>query len=238
MKRRIVLMGLLGLTVMLLSCGIFGSSSGGIEFPPVGYLIINYSTQDTIVVPMTLLAEGGAPQGGYTWSLASGSHYPSGTTVDPLTGVFHATGGPVDMQGGAFKMTATAGSNSATSKFYVVQLWDYHGGPSPSADLQQWDPNGVDPSALELANAKAGKGYGASLYVMGGRPPYHWAEDLSYAGRTDLSSVGLTLSTTNGVVWGEPLSSASGKTVKFRVIVTDSEGETAVYQPVYTIQVE
>jgi hypothetical protein len=53
-----------------------------------------------------------------------------------------------------------------------------------------------------------------------------------------LSSVGLTLSPTTGVVWGEPFSSASGKTVKFRVVVTDSDGETAVYEPVYTIQIE
>jgi len=238
MKRRMALSGLLGLVVMLLSCGIFGSSGGGIEFPPVGYLIINYGTQDTIVVPLTLLAEGGAPHGGYTWQLASGSHFPSGTMVDQLTGVFHATGGPVSLQPTSFKMTATAGSNSATSKSYLVQVANYHSGPVPSAVLQQWDPYGTDPSAFELADAKAGKGYGASLFVMGGEPPYHWAEDLTYVGRTDLTSVGLSLSATNGVVWGEPFSSASGKTVKFRVIVTDSEGETAAYEPVYTIQVE
>jgi len=238
MKRRLaVIATVFGLAALLPSCNIF-SSKGKIEFPPVGYLIINYSTMDTVVVPLTLLAEGGAPHGGYTWALASGSHYPSGTTVDPLTGVFHATGGPVALQAGSFKMTVSAGSNSATSKSYLVQLWDYHSGPSPSAVLQQWDPYGVDPSALELADAKAGEGYGASLFVMGGTPPYQWHEDLSYSGRTDLSSVGLSISQTNGVVWGEPLSSASGKTVKFRVVVTDSDGETAAYQPVYTILVE
>ena len=237
MKRRMALSGLLGLVVMLLSCGIFGNG-GGIEFPPVGYLIISHGTSQTVVDPVTLLAEGGAPQGGYTWTLVSGSHYPSGTTVDPLTGVFHATGGTVSLQPTSFKMTATAGSNSATSKAYIVKVMNYGSGPVPSAVLQQWDPYGTDPSAFELADAKAGKGYGASLFVLGGEPPYHWAEDLGYAGRTDLSSVGLTLSPTTGVVWGEPFSSASGKTVKFRVVVTDSEGETAAYEPVYTIQIE
>jgi hypothetical protein len=238
LKRRIALIGLLGLAVMLLSCGIFGSSGGGIEFPPVGYLVISYNTSQTVVDPITLLAEGGAPHGGYTWSLASGSQYPSGTTVDPLTGVFHATGGPVSLQATSFKMTATAGSNSATSKSYVVKVMNYGSGPVPTAVLQQWDPYGVDPSALELADAKAGKGYGASLFVLGGKPPYHWAEDLTYVGRTDLSSVGLTLGPTTGVVWGEPFSSASGKTVRFRVIVTDADSDIAVYQPVYTIHVE
>jgi len=237
MIRRTVLMSGLG-AVLMLSCGIFGNGGGNIEFPPVGYLIISYGTQDTVVDPITLLAEGGAPHGGYTWSLASGSQYPSGTTVDPLTGVFHATGGPVALQATSFKMTATAGSNSATSKSYVIKVMNYGSGPVPTAILQQWDPYGTDPSAFELAAAKAGKGYGASLFVLGGKPPYHWAEDLTYVGRADLSSVGLTLSPTTGVVWGEPFSSASGKTVRFRVIVTDSDGDTAVYQPVYTIHVE
>jgi hypothetical protein len=164
------LLGLLGLAVTLLSCGIFGGG-GGIEFPPVGYLIISSSTSQTVVDPVTLLAEGGAPQGGYTWALASGSHFPSGTTVDPLTGVFHATGGTVSVQPTSFKMTAPAGSNSATSKAYIVKVMDYGSGPAPTAVLQQWDPYGVDPSALELASAKAGNGYGASLFVMGGTPP-------------------------------------------------------------------
>jgi len=224
------------LLVAGLSCNLF-SSSGSIEFPPIGDLYVNYSTRDTNLVPVTLLAEGGAPQGGYTWSLAPGSQFPSGVTVDQ-NGVFKATSAHVLPQSGSFKMKVTAGSASATSPTYRVVRMNYGAGPSPWAILQQWDPYGVDPSALALMDAKAGEGYGASLYVMGGTPPYHWAEDLSYTGRTDLSTVGFAIHATKGVVWGEPFASASGTTVRFRVVVTDAEGETAAYEPVYTIHIE
>jgi hypothetical protein len=212
-------------------------SSGGIEFPPVGDLWVEYGTLDTAIAPVTLLAEGGAPQGGYTWTLAPGSQYPSGLTVDQ-NGVFQATGPRVLPTSGTFKMKVTAGSNSATSPSYRVRVRNWGTGPVPTALFQQWDPYGVDPSALELIDGKAGEGYGASLYVTGGTPPYRWAEDLSYAQRTSLASVGLAIHATKGVVWGEPFSSASGKTVRFRVIVTDAENETAIYQPVYTIHIE
>ena len=45
-----------------------------------------------------------------------------------------------------------------------------------------------------LPDAAAGQRYGASLFVLGGTPPYYWTEDLTYAGRTDLSSVPIAVS--------------------------------------------
>ena len=107
----------------------------------------------------------------------------------------------------------------------------------PSAILQQW-PTDVDPSALELIDAEPGKGYGASLFVLGGTPPYYWREDSSYSAGTDLSTVGLSIGYTNGVVSGTPPSSASGKTVRFRVVVKDATGDVAAYQPIYTINIQ
>lgn len=240
MKHHNVARALLGPAILLLlpllSCSLF-SSSGDIDFPPVGYLIISYNTDTTIVNAQTLLAEGGAPLNGYTWTLASGSSYPSGTTVDPLTGVFKGTGGAVTHTPGTFKMRVTAGSNNGTSGSYTVRVMDYGTGPVPSAILQQW-PTDVDPSALELADAEPGKGYGASLFVLGGRPPYYWREDSSYTAGTDLSTVGLSIGYLNGVVSGTPPSSAAGRTVRFRVVVRDADGDVAAYQPVYTIKIQ
>jgi hypothetical protein len=238
-KRRVAAAAVLGAALLTLvtvpSCDLFPSGDS-IEFPPVGNLYISYGTMDTVVDAVTLLAEGGAPEGGYTWSLASGSQFPTGTTVDPLTGVFHPTGGLIAVQPATFKMKVTAGSKSGEGTFHVVTM-NYGSGPIPSAILQQWDPYGVDPSALELADATAGEGYGASLFCLGGTPPYHWSEDLTYAAGTRLSTVGLAVNATTGVVWGEPFASAAGTTVRFRVIITDAEGDTAVFQPVYTISV-
>lgn len=221
------------LMMMAPTCGLF-DDTGGIEFPPVGYLYVNYNDDTTMVDAITLLAEGGGPLNGYTWSLASGSSYPSGTTVDPLTGVFKPAGGPIARTATTFRMTVTAGSNSATSPAYQVRVVNWGSGPIPSAILQQWCPD-VDPSALELIDAEAGKPYGASLFVMGGTPPYRWAVDGAYS--TDLADAGLSVSPTTGVVSGTPFSSAAGSTLRFRVIVTDSDGDTAVYQPVYSIVV-
>ena len=240
MKRKSVMKILLAPAVLLLllglSCSLF-NSSGDIEFPPVGYLIISYNTDTTIVNAQTLLAEGGAPLNGYSWTLASGSTYPAGTTVDALTGVFKPTGGAVTHTAGTFKVHVTAGSNNGTSGSYTVKVMDYGTGPVPSAILQQW-PTDVDPSALELIDAEPGKGYGASLFVLGGTPPYYWREDSSYSAGTDLSTVGLSIGYTNGVVSGTPPSSASGKTVRFRVVVRDATGDVAAYQPVYTINIQ
>lgn len=226
---------LLMLSALVISCSLL-DGTGGIDFPPVGYLYINYNNDTAFVLPVTLLAEGGEPLHGYTWSLASGEQFPTGTTVDPLTGVFRGTTPNPARVGGTFKLRVSAGSNQATSPTYRVVASNWGSGPAPWPILQQWGPN-VDPSATELAEATVNKRYGASLFVTGGYPPYRWYEDLSYPGRTDLSSVGLSVHQTNGVVIGTPPASASGTTVRFRVIVTDAAGDTAVYQPVYTIRV-
>lgn len=233
-RRRLGLtLALLGLA-LLLSCNLFDSSKR-VTFQVQNDLYINYGDDTTFVVPVTLLAAGGEPLNGYTWKLTDGS-YPSGTTVDPLTGVFKATGGLVAHTGGTFTMSCVAGSYSGT-KTYRVRAINWGSGFVPWAILQKYDPYGVPDSILVLPDAEVGKRYGASLYVSGGTPPYYWSEDLAFAGRTDLASVGLSIHRTNGVIAGTPPSSASGRAVRFRYTVTDADGDTAVYQPVYTINV-
>ncbi|MFO7639616.1 MAG: Ig domain-containing protein [bacterium] len=230
----IVLAGLAAVAVLLVACDVF-PADGGIEFPPIGAIYINYNNERTVVDPVTLLAEGGGPLNGYTWSLASGSSFPAGTTVDPLTGVFKPTGGTVSHTPTTFRMTVTAGSNTAISPPYSVVMMNYGSGLVPTAILQQWPPE-VDPSALQLMDAEPGKAYGASLYVLGGTPPYRWMVNTIFS--NDLGNAGLSVSPTTGVVIGTPFSSASGQILRFKVVVTDARGDTAIFEPVYSIRVK
>ena len=182
------------------------------------------------VSPQTLLAEGGSPLSGYTWTIASGSTFPPGTTVWALTGVFWGSGAGLSVGSYPIRMQVSDGSSTATGTVtLVVQQYEI----LPWAVLQQWPL-----SQFALMDARAGHPYGASLFAMGGEPPYTWAEDTTYSGRTDFDVSGLTIDATRGVVRGTPMSSAAGKTLRFRVIVRDGAGDTAVYAPVYTITVQ
>lgn len=76
------------------------------------------------------------------------------------------------------------------------------------------------------------------MYVTGGTPPYSWLLDASYAGSSDLTGAGLTVDESAGIVRGTIMSSAAGKTIKFKVIVKDATGETAIGSTVYTINIK
>jgi len=68
--------------------------------------------------------------------------------------------------------------------------------------------------------------------------PYSWSEDASYSERGDFDLSGLTIDQSSGIVRGTLFNSSSGKTLKFKVIVKDSTGATALFGPVYTITVK
>jgi hypothetical protein len=182
------------------------------------------------VCPQTLLAVGGDPHNGYSWSC---SRYPAGTTVTAGTGVFTSTGGSLVKGRQKFTMTVSDGTSTASAEFTfsVVKLW-----PAWEILLQQ-----MNVAAFDLGEATAGKPFGASLFAMGGTPPYTWSEDLSYTGRSDFDASGLVIDANDGVVRGTPLSSASGKILRFAVMVRDAEGEVAGgnrgIDPVYSITV-
>ena len=70
----------------------------------------------------TLVAFGGAPLSGYTWTLANLSAFPPGTTVDPLTGVFHGSGGTILTGTYNFSMDVTDGNSTATGTRQKVAI--------------------------------------------------------------------------------------------------------------------
>ncbi len=180
----------------------------------------------------TILADGGNPLHNYTWSLDMSSNPPSGVTIDPLTGVINrlgtsSTGLSVGTK--SFKVTVSDGSATRT-EFVTLNVTGYT--PGPAAILQQLS------GSFQLVDGEANKPYGASLWVTGGTPPYKWQLDSSYSGSADLTSAGLTVEGNGGIITGTINNSAAGKTINFKVIVTDNNNETAVYSPVYTIVVK
>lgn len=182
--------------------------------------------------PQTILADGGAPLHNYTWSLDLSSNPPAGITIAPLTGVINRAGHSstgLSVGTTTFKVTVSDGSSTYTESIDLI-VTGYT--PGPLAVLQQLS------SPFQLVDGKANKPYGASLWVTGGTPPYSWSLDNTYPGSVDLTNAGLTVDASAGIVRGTPLNSAAGSTINFKIIVTDSAGDVAIFSPVYSIQID
>jgi hypothetical protein len=172
----------------------------------------------------TMLAQGGSPLSGYTWTVAPGSTFPAGTTLEPLTGILKATGSPFSFPW-TFTIQASDGSRVGTRVFTMPK--------EETAIGDVFDPNFTGPCAtaafqqpqtrnIILPNAPAGKQYGASLEAILGRPgTLTWT-----VVDTSLLPPGLTVDQARGVVTGTPFSSASGKTYRFQVSVRTSNPAT------------
>jgi hypothetical protein len=176
----------------------------------------------------SLRAYGGAPLSGYTWSVASLSALPAGTTVDPLTGMFKSNGAALMPGTFTFDMVVSDGSKTATGSFsFTVQKGEF----APVEVFEQ--PALV---TIPLPDAKTGKGYGASLWAAGqGELPWTWSL------ATGELPQGLAIDPIKGVIRGTPFSSAAGKTYEFTINVVDKTGQAAILPaqraPVYVISV-
>ncbi len=196
-----------------------------------GIIQVIGSTTNYFVETATLLAYGGAPLAGYTWSVASLSALPAGTTVDPLTGIFHGSGGILLPGTHTFKMVVSDGSTTATGSFsFVVKTGDEFVG------ITVFSQPAV--STIALPDANTGVGYGASLRAFG-RGDLKWSW---YLGTGELPP-GLEIDRSRGIVWGTPFSSAAGNTYGFTITVKDKNGTEAAIggfrdnPPTYTISV-
>jgi len=176
-----------------------------------------------------LIAYGGAPLSGYTWTVAVFSTLPAGTTVDQETGIFHSSGGVLVSGTHKFDMTISDGSSTATGTFtFVVKTYEGFG---PSAVFHQ-----PAVSSIPLPDAYTGYGYGASLWALGeGELPWSW-----YLANGELPP-GMVIDQSRGVVRGTPHSSAAGNTYSFTITVKDKTGKEALIlgsgPPTYTISV-
>jgi hypothetical protein len=174
-------------------------------------------TRTGSMTAITLLAQGGSPLSGYTWSVASGSVLPSGTGLEPLTGIFKRT--ETTVSAGTFTVQVTDGTRVATRTFVLtvetansdVFSSDFTG-PCPVASFQQPLSQNIN-----LPNAPQGKGYGASLQAIVGSPGM-----LTWSVSSGTLPGGMVLDQSRGVLRGSPFSSASGQTYRFQVQVTTS----------------
>ncbi len=200
-----------------------GASSANIN--KNGYVVFN---------PFAVQADGGNPLSHYTWSLDPSSNPPLGLTINSFSGVInilsHSNTG---LQKGysSFKVIVRDGNSTATGTItlYVSITTDTFTTLIPLSQILE---------SQTLVNGKANKAYAATLLAMGGVPPYKWQLDQTYSGSSDLTNAGLTVDNANGLVRGTVLNSAAGKTIKFKVKLTDATGKTSPKQALYSIKID
>jgi hypothetical protein len=231
---------LLGIMLFMLSCIKDESDSGSslrILKTPLGLnqrVIANIDDGGNATFnAQTILADGGNPLHNYDWSLDLSSNPPSGVTIGALTGVINrigTSGTGLNVGITIFKVIVSDGSSTATGE---VELKVLNETPGFAFEFQH--------SGFQLIDGEANKPYGASLFALGGIPPYQWILDPSYPGSVDLTNAGLIIEGTAGIVRGTILNSASGETINFKVIVTDNIGQVAMLpdnSSVYTITIK
>ncbi len=188
----------------------------------------------TVVHAQALIAQGGSPLSGYSWTLANLSAYPPGTTVDALTGIFKTNGSPLRAGTFTFTMEVSDGSKTATGAFELVvasesskpiDIGDGIFVSVPACPTPAFAQPTVTP--IVLPNAKAATAYGVGVPVFLGiaqlagqtvtvsSGPLNWA-----LANGSVLPPGMALDQSRGVVRGTPLSSAAGNTYRFSVLIT------------------
>jgi uncharacterized repeat protein (TIGR03803 family) len=193
--------------------------------------------RNSVVNGGTLMADGGVPRGGYTWSVANLSALPAGVGLS-ADGILASNGGTVLPGNYAFSVTVADGTSTATGTItFRVSTED----TTPVGGVPGVQGSAVFSQLLTgsftLVAGRSGQGYGASLYAIFGSgtaiaatTPLTW----TLAAGSSLPA-GLTLDQARGVVWGTP---ATAGTYSFSVVVRSRTGDAAVGAPTYVIRVD
>lgn len=181
-------------------------------------------------MPQMLMAEGGNPFHTYDWSIDAGSNPPSGVSVGSIDGIVirSSTSGTGFAAGTTSFGIKVSDGDKVRSE--TVSLHITNSSVSPVADVQQ-----LPLTEFKLMDGKVGQPYCASLFVMGGTPPYTWAIDTSYP--SNLESFGLSLTPIYGLIKGTIPGTISQYDLSFRVVIRDSKGKTALFNPIYKIHI-
>jgi hypothetical protein len=181
-------------------------------------------------MPQMLMAEGGNPFHTYNWSVDMSSNPPSGVSIGAIDGIVtrQSTSGTGFTVGSTSFVVKVSDGDKSASETVGFHITNYE--ISPVADVQQ-----LPVSEFQLMDGKINQKYCASLFVMGGTPPYTWVIDSDYP--STLESYGLTLDPVYGLISGTIPNSASPTILSFKAVIRDSKGQDALFDPVYKIRI-
>ncbi|MDP1858921.1 MAG: Ig domain-containing protein [Gemmatimonadaceae bacterium] len=168
----------------------------------------------TKVFPQTLVAIGGQVLSQYTWSRTTGSAFPlAGLSLD-ANGVVSGSGSSI--QAGTYTLhvdvkDATSISRSGTVTLRIDSCNSAAGTTNPCMAVDVQSTGG-----FYLPAGKVGTEYAATIFAMGGTPPYRWAK---VSGELPL---GMSIDASGGVFKGKP--TVAG-TFNVSVQITDNQSK-------------
>jgi len=171
----------------------------------------------TRVFPQTLVAIGGQVLSQYTWSKTSGYALPlAGLFLDP-NGV--VTGSGSSIQAGTYTMhvdvkDATSVIRSGQVTVRITACNSAVGTTNPCMAVDVQSTNG-----FYLPAGKVGTEYAATIFAMGGTPPYRWAKS------SGTLPLGMSIDASGGVFKGKP--TVAG-TFALSVQITDNQNKSTV----------
>jgi hypothetical protein len=198
---------------------------------PKQMLSANISIRGTIrLMPQMLMAQGGNPSDSYTWEIDTSFKAPERLRIGATDGIVTLEGASAEgFKAGTTYFRVMVSDGEYTSKGMVgLVITDYK--VDPISVVQQLDAPGY-----QLMNGVLGEPYCASLFVMGGTPPYTFLMDSVYSSEIEL--YGLSLDPDYGLITGKIPKNAVPRVLSFRVEIEDSKGKTAIYNPDYKIRI-
>lgn len=171
----------------------------------------------TKVFPQTLVATGGQLLSQYTWSKTSGYALPlAGLFLDP-NGV--VTGSGSSIQAGTYTLHVDVkdGTSIIRSGLVSLTIRNCNSASGTSNPCMAVDLQGT--AGTYLPAGKVGAEYAATIFAMGGTPPYRWAKS---SGNLPL---GMSIDALGGVFKGAP--TVAG-TYPVNVQVTDNVNKSIV----------
>lgn len=217
----------------LISCSDDTTDVGtNLQVVPQQMLSANINYRGTInLIPQMLMAQGGEPKGSYNWEIdTSYLATPERISIEATSGIVTLEGASTEgFETGTTYFRVLVSDGEFTSRGMVgLKITDYK--VDPVSDVQQ-----LQVADYQLMNGTLGQHYCASLFVMGGTPPYSFDLDTAYT--SELDKYGLNIDSEYGLVYGKIPKNAVPRLLSFRVDIRDSRGKTALYNPIYKIRI-